>query len=67
MQRTQWDAVAAVLRDAGYPANRQDLVNHARVRKVDDRTLGVIRALPIGIYRNLVEVRERAEAIPDLA
>ncbi|GAA1870399.1 DUF2795 domain-containing protein [Asanoa iriomotensis] len=67
MRKNQWDAVATVLRDAGFPANRQDLVNHARVRKVDELTLGLIRRLPVGVYRNLVEVRERAERIPDPA
>jgi hypothetical protein len=60
MQRNQWDAVAAVLRDAGSPANRQNLLNHARSQTVDEQTLGLIRILSVGIYRNLVEVRDQA-------
>ncbi|MEV0715482.1 DUF2795 domain-containing protein [Asanoa sp. NPDC050611] len=67
MQNTRWEAVAAVLRDAGFPANRQDLVNHARLRTVDEFTIGAVKQLPTGVYRNLVEVRDRAEALPDLA
>jgi hypothetical protein len=55
MQTNQWAEVAAVLRGAGFPANRQDLLNHARSQTVDEQTLGLIRLLPVGIYRNLVD------------
>ncbi|MDG4825365.1 DUF2795 domain-containing protein [Asanoa sp. WMMD1127] len=67
MEKKRWEAVAAVLRDAGFPVNRQDLVNHARLQGADDATLWLIRQLPIGVYRNLVEVRDRAERLPDVA
>jgi len=63
MDSTQWSAVADALRGAGYPANRQDLLNHARQQTADDRTLELITALPIGIYRNLVDVRDRLRAV----
>jgi len=59
MDSTQWTAVAEALQAAGFPANRQDLINHARQRPADDRTLELISALPVGIYRNLVDVRDR--------
>jgi hypothetical protein len=59
MDSTQWLAVADALHGAAYPANRQDLVNHARQQAADDRTLELITALPVGIYRNLVDVRDR--------
>ncbi|GAB2625516.1 hypothetical protein Aab01nite_85640 [Paractinoplanes abujensis] len=59
MDSTQWDVVAGALRSAGFPANRQDLINHARQQAADDRTVDVIAALPVGIYRNLVDVRDR--------
>lgn len=62
MDSTQWTAVASVLRAAGFPANRQDLLNHARRQGTDDRTMALIAALPIGIYRNLVDVRDRMRA-----
>lgn len=65
MDSTRWDAIANALRAAGFPANRQDLINHARQQTTDDRTVAIIAALPIGIYRNLVDVRDRVPA--DLA
>ncbi|WP_433305686.1 DUF2795 domain-containing protein [Actinoplanes sp. CA-030573] len=64
MDSNQWAEVAATLRSALFPANRQDLVNHARTQPADDRTLALIAALPIGIYRNLVDVRDRLRADP---
>jgi Protein of unknown function (DUF2795) len=51
--------VAAALRGAGFPANRQDLVNHARLQSPDKRTLRLVEELPLGIYRNLIDVRDR--------
>jgi hypothetical protein len=65
MDSNQWTAVAAVLRSAWFPANRQDLVNHAQQQPADDGTLALIAALPLGIYRNLIDVRDRLRA--DLA
>jgi uncharacterized protein DUF2795 len=65
MDSTQWDAIANTLRAAGFPANRQDLIHHARQQTTDDGTVAIIAALPIGIYRNLVDVRDRIPA--DLA
>jgi hypothetical protein len=59
MDTTQWIAVATVLGSACFPTNRQDLVNHARRQSADDGTLALIAALPLGIYRNLIDVRDR--------
>jgi hypothetical protein len=59
MDSKQWTAVTAVLRSAWFPANRQDLVNHARQQPADEGTLALITALLLGIYRNLVDVRDR--------
>jgi uncharacterized protein DUF2795 len=64
MDTEQWDKVAAALRSVDYPANRQDLVNHARQARTDEQTVAVLRALPVGIYRNLVDVRLRSDG-PD--
>jgi hypothetical protein len=64
MDDHQWDAVAEVLRAVRYPTNRQDLVNHARHHSADDRTVELLRTLPVGIYRNLVDVRDRLEDQP---
>jgi hypothetical protein len=61
MDDNQWDAVAEALGAAGYPANRQDLINHARHHQADERILEQLRGLPVGIYRNLVDVRNRLE------
>jgi hypothetical protein len=62
MDTNQWTAVAAVLHSAWFPANRQDLLNHARQQPADDGTLALIGALPLGIYRNLIDVRDRMRA-----
>jgi hypothetical protein len=61
MDMEQWDKVAAALQAVDYPANRQDLVNHARQARTDEQTVAVLRALPVGIYRNLVDVRLRSD------
>jgi hypothetical protein len=45
------------LADFDFPGNKQDLVNHARQRQADDRTVRLIRAMPVGVYRNISEVR----------
>ncbi|MEV6495136.1 DUF2795 domain-containing protein [Actinoplanes sp. NPDC051633] len=63
MDSTQWTAVAETLQAVGFPANRQDLINHARQQPADDRTIELITALPVGIYRNLVDVRDRLWAV----
>jgi hypothetical protein len=63
MDSTQWIVVADALRSADFPANRQDLVNHARHQPADDRTLALIAALPIAVYRNLVDVRDRLQSV----
>jgi Protein of unknown function (DUF2795) len=57
----EWDKVATALRTAGFPANRQDLVNHARQAQADDQTVALLRRLSVGIYRNLVDVRLRSD------
>ena len=62
MDSTDWACVAETLQAAGYPANRQDLLNHARLQTADDRTLTLVSALPPGVYRNLVDVRDRLRA-----
>lgn len=62
MNSTQWMAMAEILRAAGFPANRQDLLNHARQQTSDDGMLTLIATLPLGIYRNLVDVRDRLRA-----
>jgi hypothetical protein len=64
MDTEQWDKVATALQAADYPANRQDLVNRARQARSDEQTVAVLRALPVGIYRNLVDVRLRSDG-PD--
>jgi uncharacterized protein DUF2795 len=61
MDTNQWDKVATALRAVGFPANRQDLVNHARQAQADDQTVALLRGLPVGIYRNLVDVRLRSD------
>ena len=59
MENHDWTAVAEILRAADYPSNRQDLINHARQRGADSRTMSLIETLPSAIYRNLVDVRDR--------
>ncbi len=61
MDTNQWDKVATALRTVGYPANRQDLINCARQARADEQTVAVLRELPMGIYRNLVDVRLRSD------
>jgi hypothetical protein len=61
MDTNQWDRIAAALRKADFPANRQDLINHARQAEADEQTVAALRGLPVGIYRNLVDVRLRSE------
>lgn len=64
MDTQQWDALAVVLRTAQFPANRQDLVNHARAQGADDDTVARLQGLPLGVYRNLVDVRDAAVDLP---
>jgi hypothetical protein len=55
MDSTQWGQVAAALRGA----SRHDLVNHARLQPPDNRPLRLVEELPLGIHRNLIDVRDR--------
>lgn len=63
MDAQQWDTLAAVLRTAQFPANRQDLVNHARAQGADD-AVAQLYDLPVAVYRNLVDVRDAAGRRP---
>jgi hypothetical protein len=62
MQDSEWDDVAMILGDVQFPANRQDLINRARARQATEHTLALIRKLPVGVYRNLMDVRASALA-----
>src|SRR3954452_23607230 len=64
MDTTGWDGVAAALEDVDFPANKQDLVNHVRHRQADDRTVRLVRAMPLGVYRNISEVRSSVRLNP---
>ena len=64
MERADWDDVADVLRDVHFPANKQDMVNHARQRQASATVLDLIGGLPVGVYRNLVDVRSRVMSRP---
>jgi hypothetical protein len=64
MNAQQWDALAAVLRSAQFPANRQDLINHARAQGAADDAVARLQDLPIAVYRNLVDVRDAASELP---
>ena len=57
MDSSGWAGVAAALEDFDFPGNKQDLVNHVRQRRADDQTVRLIRAMPVGVYRNISEVR----------
>jgi hypothetical protein len=61
MEQIRWDDIAAVLGDVDFPANKQDIVNHARQRQANGKLLTLISDLPVGIYRNLVDVRLSAK------
>jgi hypothetical protein len=58
MDSNGWAAVAQALADVDFPSNKQDLVNHVRNGGADHRTVEIVQALPIGVYRNLVDVRD---------
>ena len=60
MNAPQWDSVVEVLRTADFPANRQDLINHARVQGADDAAVALLWDLPVAIFRNFVDVRDAA-------
>jgi hypothetical protein len=62
MQESEWDDVAKILGDVQFPANRQDIINHARARHATENTLALIRELPVGVYRNLMDVQMSALA-----
>ena len=64
MDAQQWDTLATVLRTAQFPANRQDLVNHARAQGADDDAVARLYDLPVAVYRNLVDVRDAASQRP---
>ena len=64
MNAQQWEVLAAVLRTAQFPANRQDLVNHARAQGADTDTVARVQDLPVAVYRNLVDVRDAAGNLP---
>ncbi len=57
MQPDVWSEAANALNDMDYPAGKDDLVAHATQRAGSQDVLRLLRALPLGTYENLAEVR----------
>ncbi len=57
MQPDVWEETAKVLDDMDFPAGKDDLAAHAGERTSSQEVLRLLRALPLGTYENLAEVR----------
>lgn len=58
MSKASWAQVTEALVDLDFPATKDEIVKHVEHR--DGRSqpaLGMLRALPLGTYRNISEIR----------
>jgi hypothetical protein len=61
MSRASVDDVLAALRDADFPATKQDLILTAQAAGAPDEVIAALRAIPPEEYRNRAEV---ARSVP---
>lgn len=48
--------IARYLGGIDFPANRQNLVDHARANKADEQVLDILKRMPDKEYRNMADV-----------
>lgn len=54
-------SVQKALQDTDYPAEKRDLVEHARQHGASDEVVNTIRKLPNKVYTSAADVREELE------
>ena len=64
MDQTTWNTIIEALNDVDFPADKQDLVAHVEGRGADQETVRLLRALPVGSYRNIAEIRSSVSLDP---
>lgn len=64
MQAEVWEKAAAALDDMDFPAGKDDIVSHVSERAGSQEVLRLVRALPLGTYENLAEVRRSVPLDP---
>jgi hypothetical protein len=64
MGQNGWAGVAEALNDIDFPADKQQIVDHAQQRDVEHDVLRLLRGLPVETYRNISEVRSSVPLDP---
>ncbi len=64
MQPDAWDDVENALNDLDSPAEKEQIVAHASRRTQAEAALKLLRALPLGTYDNLPQVRRSVPLDP---
>lgn len=59
--RTSPESVQKVLKDTEYPAEKRDLVKHAKMHDASDDVLEDIRSLPDKVYTSAAAVNKEFE------
>ncbi|HEX5596962.1 MAG TPA: DUF2795 domain-containing protein [Micromonosporaceae bacterium] len=66
MSDADWIDITEALSDLDFPATKQDIVNHVRRRDAPEPVQRLLRALPLGTYLNISEIRSSAPPRPDV-
>lgn len=64
MDTTAWTEMRQALADMDFPAGKEQLVAGAERRGAGPRVLRLLRALPLGTYRNIAEIRSSVPLDP---
>lgn len=64
MQPQVWDEAAKALDDMDFPASKEAVVAHAADRSGRDDVARLLRALPLGTYDNIEQVRRSVRLNP---
>ncbi len=59
------EQVHRYLADLEFPANKSEIVEHARAHRADSALLAALSALPDGRYDHATEVAERVGGTPE--
>ena len=63
MANTDFAAVQQALEDLDFPATKEEIVQHAE-RNGSDAAVRLLKALPLGTYRNIAEIRSSVPLDP---
>jgi len=66
MSDAGWKTVAQALSDLDFPATKQDIVDHVRRHGAPEPVQRLLRALPLGTYLNISEIRSSAPPEPEV-